>query len=152
MLPWQAEQQIFAPTRIALCTPSSPARSACAFSPIQPPPICLLSLILLSVFGPVSCFLGCQRSEAAAGRGRSVGRTEAPFTRFLMESQGPAKKANRPTPLWPFPRAGTNPGAPPQPSDTPSLKSSISEAVTRRTRRNCSVLSRVGRKKSNAVI
>lgn len=98
MLPWQAEQQIFTPTRITVHTPSSPAPSFCASLPFSSPvfshlpsPLCSSSLlspsfILLSLLFPPppsvsllsaprhpSCLVSPKREVAASVRGSEKG-------------------------------------------------------------------------------
>lgn len=104
MLPWQAEQQIFTPTRIAVHTPSSPASFPLSFSlsPRLYSPICFPlfvslpsppSFILPSVLVPQLSFPPAQSFPKetwlpvweAMRRGRSVACTDAPF-RLLRHS------------------------------------------------------------------
>lgn len=97
MLPWQAEQQIFTPTRITVHTPSSLAPSLCTSLPFSSPvfshlpsPLCSSSLlfpfILLSLLFPPppsasllsapphpSCLVSPKREVAASVRGSEKG-------------------------------------------------------------------------------
>lgn len=115
MLPWQAEQQIFTPTRIAVRTSPSPAPS---LPPLYSPnclflsaPLLSSSFILLSVrvsrlsllpalSFPKELWCGCQCESQ--WRGRGVACTEAPFSLLLhsLSSWVTAGFSKSQIPLW----------------------------------------------------